>query len=105
MEGSRPGTRDMGVVLKVLSGSRAERLAGAAAGGGAAASSGLRRVLWRCTDLDRARRREQLQPLEEMVLPLLSARLPPGATALGVGASMDGAHLRLFVRLAAADPQ
>merc|ERR1712048_79086 len=45
------------------------------------------------------RRESQLASLERSVLPLFSARLPPGAEALGVGASLDGTFMRMFVRL------
>merc|ERR1712060_300185 len=49
--------------------------------------------------LERARREKQMIPLEKAVLPLLSARLPRGAEALGVSSSSDGKHLRMFVQL------
>lgn len=102
MEGRAPGTQDLGVVIKVLTGDKGEKFAAASAakgGGQDGHPSYMRRVLWKCSPLEYARRDKQLVSLEKTVLPLLSARLPAGAEALGVGASLDGSYLRLFVRL------
>lgn len=105
LEGMKPGTKDVGIIRKVLAGEKGDRLAaavGAAAVAGPGHIAGMRRLLWRCSDLERARREGQATPLEKTVLPLLAARLPSGATALGVGASLDGFYLRLFVQMEAA---
>merc|ERR1712187_525919 len=47
--------------------------------------------------IEHARYESQVVSLEKSVLPLFAERLPDGAKALGVGASLDGAYLRLFV--------
>ncbi|CAE8627996.1 unnamed protein product [Polarella glacialis] len=108
----------MGVVRKLLSGEKGERIAAAAAAalaarsgqvdasgpdGSPALAPSLKRVLWRSSPIDKARRDGQLASLERAVLPLLAARLPAGAEALGVCSSQDGTSLRMFVRLSAAD--
>ncbi|CAJ1383070.1 unnamed protein product, partial [Effrenium voratum] len=46
------------------------------------------RLAQRCSAAEKTRREQQL-----------AARLPSGAAALGVGASLDGTFLRFFVRL------
>eukprot|EP00929_Paragymnodinium_shiwhaense_P059015 TRINITY_DN29544_c0_g2_i1.p1 TRINITY_DN29544_c0_g2~~TRINITY_DN29544_c0_g2_i1.p1 ORF type:complete len:969 (-),score=269.09 TRINITY_DN29544_c0_g2_i1:95-3001(-) len=112
VESARPGTRDVGVILKVLTGAKAEAAAASAAPSSlasarpmsAASLEGvpilrLKRVLRRCTEEEKKRRQGSLSAVEAAALPLLSARLPPGAEALGVGSSLDGLHMRLFVKL------
>mmetsp|Transcript_51682 Transcript_51682/g.167897 ORF Transcript_51682/g.167897 Transcript_51682/m.167897 type:complete len:1249 (+) Transcript_51682:19-3765(+) len=102
LEGAKVGTQDVGTVRKVLTGEQGEKVATALAAASSArgAGGGMRRLLWRCSELERARRDGQAAPLEKTVHPLLQARLPEGAEALGVGASLDGVYLRLFVRIA-----
>jgi len=104
LEGIKPGTQDVGTIRKVLTGEKGEQLAATIAqnstsGGGPA--TGMRRLLWRCSGLEQARREGQAATLEKTVLPLLAARLPDGAEAIGVGASLDGFFLRLFVHMQA----
>ncbi|CAK9077594.1 Far upstream element-binding protein 3 [Durusdinium trenchii] len=99
LEGSRPGLQDVGIVRKVLYGAKGEKAAMIAAQKDPLNLSGTPRLaLQRCGAAEKIKR-EQITALERMVLPLLASRLPTGATALGVGASLDGTFLRFFVRL------
>jgi len=108
LEGSKFGTQDVGTVRKVLTGEQGEKIAaaittrirGSDTGG---LAKGMHRILWRCSNIERARRDGQASPLEMTVLSLLEARLPPGAKALGVGATLDGSYLRLFVEFGVCD--
>merc|ERR1712151_1208892 len=100
--------QDLGVIVKVLAGDKGEQFAAAAFAKGGDRDghpSYMRRVLWKCSPLEYARREKQLVSLEKAVIPLLSARLPSGASALGVGASLDGSYLRLFVNLGGEQPE
>eukprot|EP00913_Durusdinium_trenchii_P029437 g27593.t1 len=96
LEGSRPGLQDVGIVRKVLYGAKGEKAAMIAAQKDPLNLSGTPRLaLQRCGAAEKIKR-EQITALERMVLPLLASRLPTGATALGVGASLDGTFLRFF---------
>jgi len=98
IEGMKPGVQDVGTVCKVVSGPKAKIFAANLPEVHGDANL-LKRVLWRCSALESERRNNQAVALEKTVLPLLCARLPLGAEALGVGASLDGTCLRLFVHL------
>eukprot|EP00434_Breviolum_minutum_P002443 symbB.v1.2.002160.t1/scaffold116.1/size325063/17 len=100
LEGSRPGLQDVGIVKKVLYGAKGEKAALIAAQKDPMNLSGTPRLAFQRCGASEKTKREQITALERMVLPLLAARLPSGATALGVGASLDGTFLRFFVRLA-----
>jgi len=104
IEGMKPGVQDVGTVCKVLSGPKAEIFA-ANLPEAHGIPNLMKRVLWRCSAHERERRNNQAVTLEKTVLPLLCARLPLGAEALGVGASLDGTCLRLFVHLDKVSPQ
>lgn len=99
LEGSRPGLQDVGIVRKVLYGAKGEKAAIIAAQKDPMNLSGTPRLAFQRCGAPEKTKREQITSLERMVLPLLAARLPSGATALGVGASLDGTFLRFFVRL------
>eukprot|EP00435_Cladocopium_sp_Y103_P066485 s381_g28.t1 len=99
LEGSRPGLQDVGIVRKVLYGAKGEKAAIIAAQKDPMNLSGTPRLAFQRCGAPEKTKREQITALERMVLPLLAARLPSGATALGVGASLDGTFLRFFVRL------
>lgn len=101
LEGSRPGLQDVGIVRKVLYGAKGEKAAIIAAQKDPMNLSGTPRLAFQRCGASEKTKREQITSLERMVLPLLAARLPSGATALGVGASLDGTFLRFFVRLSA----
>ncbi|CAJ1373297.1 unnamed protein product [Effrenium voratum] len=100
LEGSRPGLQDVGIVRKVLHGAKGEQAAAIAAKKDPTNLEGAPlRLAQRCGAAEKTRREQQIATLERAVLPLLAARLPSGAAALGVGASLDGTFLRFFVRL------
>lgn len=96
VEGPSIGMHDVGTVRDVLLGERVdEHLKSEVARN---AGGGIRRLLWRCSELERAKRLTHAAALEKTVLQILEVRLPTGCQALGVGASLDGAHVRLFVQ-------
>ncbi|CAE6971166.1 FUBP3, partial [Symbiodinium natans] len=100
VEGCRPGLQDLGVVRKVLLGDKGAKVAAlVAAKKDAPESTGTLGLAFQRGGPTEAKRREGLSGLERMVLPLLAARLPASARALGVGASLDGTFLRFFLRL------
>merc|ERR1712061_933127 len=97
MEGKKSGMQDVGMICKVFSGAKTERFVAAATTKDMQDGHSMRRVLWRCSEIEHARYESQVVSLEKSVLPLFAERLPDGANALGVGASLDGTYLRLFV--------
>lgn len=105
IDGQRPGTSDLGTVLRVVGGRAAaappEALVAAASASRLPPAP--RRAQRRAVNKDKALREGAAAALESSVLPLLASRLPPGVEALGVGASLDGSFLRVFLRMPVED--